>query len=366
MGLLHPLKNDIGRCPRGPRNQITDVPGVTVGHTTISRGDYRTGVTAIIPQPDNLFARKLPAASQVINGFGKSIGLIQIDELGTLETPVILTNTFAVGTASTALIRYMLEQNPDIGDTTGTVNPVVLECNDGYLNDIRTLAVKEDDVAAALRHADEDFAEGAVGAGTGMSCYGLKGGIGSASRLIALDNRTYTLGCLVLSNFGVMEDLTIQGHAVGRELAKCRELTEEKGSIIVVLATDLPLSDRQLKRICRRASVGITRTGSFIGNGSGEIVLAFSTANRIAHYESRDFVPMVELNENKINGIFRATISVVEESVISALVHAETTVGRTGHTRLALSAAISRLEAARDQTGEMLPETDSFRDILQS
>lgn len=349
MGLNRPLPQDICDCPRGARNQITDVPGVRVGHATIHRGARQTGVTAIVPQPDNLFRRKLPAAVQVINGFGKSTGLVQIDELGTLETPVLLTNTFAVGTASTALIRYMLEDNPDIGDTTGTVNPVVLECNDGDLNDIRAMPVTERHVRMALEAAAPDFAEGAVGAGTGMCCYGLKGGIGSSSRVIEFDGTAYTLGCLVMSNFGSLRDLTIGGVAVGRELTKPRPVPEEKGSIIVVLATDLPMSDRQLRRLCRRASVGITRTGSFIGNGSGEIALAFSTANRAAHYESRAVVPAVCFNENRINDVFRATVSVVEESVLSSLAHARTTVGRAGHTRLSLWDALGRQGVRRSK-----------------
>ncbi|QAT50052.1 S58 family peptidase [Caproiciproducens sp. NJN-50] len=347
MGLEHPLKNDICEKPRGKRNLITDVPGVAVGHVTLNRGNEKTGVTAILPQPDHLFSQKLPAASQVINGFGKSIGLVQIDELGTLETPILLTNTFAVGTAGTALVRYMLGQNPDIGDTTGTVNPVVLECNDGYLNDIRAMPVLEQHALEALQNAGSGFEEGAVGAGTGMRCYGLKGGIGSSSRLIALNNgKTYTLGCLVLSNFGVMRDLTIGGDAVGRRLSRERKLPEEKGSIIVVLATDLPLSDRQLKRICRRASVGITRTGSFIGNGSGEIAVAFSTANRVAHYEKRDIVPVTQLSENRINDIFRMTASVVEESILSSLVHAKTTEGRGGRVCLDLKTALKQAGTA--------------------
>ena len=340
MGLDRPLPQDICDCPRGKRNRITDVPGVRVGHATLHRGARQTGVTAIIPQPDNLFRRKLCAAVQVINGFGKSVGLVQIDELGTLETPVLLTNTFAVGTASTELIRYMMEQNPDIGDTTGTVNPVVLECNDGYLNDIRTLAVTGRHVRAALDAADTDFAEGAVGGGTGMCCYGLKGGIGSSSRLLRFDDTTYTLGCLVMSNFGSLRDLTVGGVAVGRTLTRPQPVPEEKGSIIVVLATNLPLNDRQLRRLCRRASVGITRTGSFIGTGSGEIALAFSTANRVEHYEKRAVVPMVGFNENRINEVFRATVSAVEESVLSSLTHARTTVGRAGHTRLCLQDAL--------------------------
>ena len=184
----------------------------------MDNGNIKTGVTAIIPHSDNIFREKLICSSYVINGFGKSVGLVQINELGTLETPIILTNTLSVGTCSTALVKYMLKENDDIGVTTGTVNPVVCECNDGYLNDIRGLHVKEEDVFDATENAEINFKEGNIGAGTGMSCYQLKGGIGSASRVLKLDDKEYTIGSLVLSNFGLKEDLLVDGIKVGEKI----------------------------------------------------------------------------------------------------------------------------------------------------
>ena len=323
--------------PKGRRNLFTDVPGVLVGHATLSRGDVQTGVTAVLPHSGNIFQEKVPAAVHVINGFGKTAGSIQIQELGTLETPILLTNTLSVGDVSSALVRYMLEQNPDIGLTTGTVNPLVLECNDGELNDIRGQHVGEKEVRQALRCAAADFEEGAVGAGRGMVCCQMKGGIGSSSRVLCFGEKEYHVGALVLSNFGSLRDLVIAGRHVGPELAVSMDMEEDKGSIIVVLATDIPMSTRQLKRICKRASVGISRTGGHIGNGSGEIAAAFTTANRIPHYEKEDILPMAMLAEKNMNQVFRAVIGAVEEAVISSMFHAEPVTGRAGNFRDSLA-----------------------------
>ncbi|NLD52849.1 MAG: S58 family peptidase, partial [Clostridiales bacterium] len=205
----------IGRLPAGPRNLITDVSGVLVGHCTLDAGPVQTGVTAVLPHGGNCFTHKVPAACHVINGFGKSLGLVQVEELGQLETPILLTNTLSVGTAWTALARHMLVQNPRIGRETGTVNPVVMECNDGFLNDIRGMHVEESHAQAALAAAAVDFAQGAVGAGRGMRCHGLKGGIGSASRVVQISAVSYTLGALVLTNHGQLADLSIAGEHVG-------------------------------------------------------------------------------------------------------------------------------------------------------
>lgn len=273
----------------------------------------------------------------------KSIGLVQINELGTLETPIILTNTLSVGTCSTALVKYMLKENEDIGVTTGTVNPVVCECNDGYLNDIRGLHVKEEDVFDAIENAEINFKEGNIGAGTGMSCYQLKGGIGSASRVLKLDDKEYTIGSLVLSNFGLKEDLLVDGIKVGEKILEKEREELEKGSIIIILATDIPMNERQLKRIARRVPIGLARTGSHIGNGSGDIVIAFSTANRIKHYEDRDIVSIKIINENIIDKVFRGVIECVEEAVISSLLHSEKTIGTSEHKRESLKKYIDYL-----------------------
>ena len=202
-----------GILPLGSRNSISDVPGIRVGHRTIVEGDIRTGVTAILPPSPNVFRDKPVAAAHVLNGFGKSAGLVQIDELGTLETPVLLTNTLAVGTCCTALVRHAVKTNPDIGRETSTVNPLVLECNDGFLNDIQALSVTEADALTAIETASVDFACGAVGAGCGMSAFGFKGGIGSSSRRLVLDDYTFHLGVLVLANFGRPGDLRLPNGA---------------------------------------------------------------------------------------------------------------------------------------------------------
>ena len=337
------IKLKIGKLQKGKNNLITDVKGVKVGHKTLDNGNIKTGVTAIIPHSDNIFREKLISSSYVINGFGKSIGLVQINELGTLETPIILTNTLSVGTCSTALVKYMLKENEDIGVTTGTVNPVVCECNDGYLNDIRGLHVKEEDVFDAIENAEINFKEGNIGAGTGMSCYQLKGGIGSASRVLKLDDKEYTIGSLVLSNFGLKEDLLVDGIKVGEKILEKEREELEKGSIIIILATDIPMNERQLKRIAKRVPIGLARTGSHIGNGSGDIVIAFSTANRIKHYEDRDIVSIKIINENIIDKVFRGVIECVEEAVISSLLHSEKTIGTSEHKRESLKKYIDYL-----------------------
>lgn len=335
---------EIGILKPGKNNSITDVEGVKVGHCTLNHGDIKTGVTAVIPHEGNIFREKLIAATHVINGFGKTIGTIQVNELGTLETPIILTNTLSVGCASDTLIKYMLNNNPDIGVTTGTVNPVVCECNDGYLNDIRGMHIKNEHVYKSIENAEVLFEEGAVGAGTGMSCYELKGGIGSASRVIEIGNKTYTLGVMVLTNFGLKQDLVINGIKAGRIIDNSLPIDEsEKGSCIIIVATDIPLSHRQLKRVCKRTSIGLSRTGSFMGNGSGEIVIGFSTANKINHYDNNDVININMLRDDKINIVFRAVGEATEEAILNSLICAETTVGRDGHTRDSLKEYIDKL-----------------------
>lgn len=330
----------------GARNLITDVPGVRVGHATLRRDAIEgyppvmTGVTAIFPHGGNLFQDKPVAAVHIINGFGKSAGTLQVRELGTIETPILLTNTLSVGDASAALVRYMLES--DAGITS--VNPLVFECNDGLLSDIRGLHVREEDVRRALACAAADFEEGDVGAGTGMVCYQLKGGVGSASRLLELDGFLYTVGCLALTNFGAKRDLVVQHRPVGRILPDGADPSEDKGSVIVILATDLPLSSRQLGRVCRRVPVGIGRTGSFIGNQSGEIALAFTTANRMSACGEGSFAACTALREDLLDRLFRLTANLAEEAIISSMLHAGPVVGAGGRRVDSLRAHIGLLE----------------------
>ena len=342
MGIDKRYDFQLGYMERGEKNLITDVPGVRVGHVTLHEGDVHTGVTAILPHGGDMFHDKCVAAVHVINGFGKSAGLIQVEELGTLETPILLTNTLSVGTVSTALVEYMLEKNDDIGVKTGTVNPVVMECNDGHLNDIRGLHVTKAHARAALDAVADTFEEGAVGAGAGMSCYSLKGGIGSASRKFTLDGNTYTVGALLLTNFGTLRDLTIGGERVGARLYEERQKAEQdKGSVIIVLATDAPLSARQLTRAAKRAQSGLASTGSISGNGSGEIALAFTTANRRPHYSTHAPETFTAIFEDDMDMVFRAVIECVEESVISSMLHAKTVVGRAGNTRKSLAECLA-------------------------
>ena len=337
MGLNKESGIKIGRGTPGKCNLITDVPGVKVGHVTVRDGaDINTGVTAILPHEGNIFQDKVMAASCIINGFGKTMGLVQVEELGTIETPIVMTNTLSIGTAATALIKYMLQQNEDIGVKTGTVNPLICECNDGTLNDIRGLHVTEEHVFEALANCGEEFEEGVVGSGTGMCCLGLKGGIGSASRIVKLDDKEYTVGALVMSNFGGAGRLMIEGRHMGQEIKDKLEAQQDKGSIIMLIATDIPLSERQLKRVARRAGVGLARTGSYYGNGSGDIAIAFTTANRVPHYSKNAVMDMKMISDNKIDGVFDATAEAVEEAIISSLYHAETTTGRAGKVKYGL------------------------------
>lgn len=331
---------------RGARNLITDVPGVRVGHTTLTdpEAGVHTGCTAIVPHSGNLFRDKCMAGAAVLNGFGKSVGLIQVEELGTIETPIVLTSTFSVGTALNALVRRATEDNPEIGVTTGTVNSLVMECNDGELNDIRGCHLTEDDVYHAIGSADSVFVEGAVGGGTGMVCMDLKGGIGSASRLVPLDETAYTIGALVMSNFGVAGNLIIGGRHVGREIAEglCARCGEkpEQGSIIIVLATDLPLNERQLRRMARRSAAALGRVGSFLGNGSGDIALAFTTANRVSHFGQSAVLETKMLRDDRMDPVFEAAVEAVEEAIISSLDHAESMEGVRGKRVLCLRDAM--------------------------
>jgi D-aminopeptidase len=340
----------LGILPPGTKNDITDVAGVLVGHATVTSGSgaltpgagpVRTGVTAIMPHGGNLFARKVPAGLFVLNGFGKSTGLAQVAELGTLETPILLTNTLSTFRAADALCSCMIELNPDIGIRTGTVNPVVGECNDGYLNDIQGRHVGAEHIRHALTTAAAGpVQQGAVGAGTGMVCYGFKGGIGSASRRVD----AYTLGALVLANFGRRSSLIIAGEHVGQRLAEYpgEEGPEPDdvppGSVMVILATDAPLDARQLTRLAKRGALGLARTGASAGNGSGDFVFSFSTANPVDHWGEGPLATTTLLRDDTpvLDQLFLAAVEAVAESVLNALFTARTVEGRDGHTAHAL------------------------------
>lgn len=328
----------IGELKKGKLNKITDVKGVKVGHCTIDTEDNKTGVTVIIPSDKNVFLNKLVCASFVLNGFGKTGGLVQIDELGTLETPIAFTNTLNVGLVHDAVVEYMIGECRKDGFDVLSINPLICECNDSYLNNIQNRAVKKEHVFKAIENSSEDFEEGDVGAGKGMSCFGLKGGIGSASRIVELDGREYTVGVMVLTNCGLLKDLTIDGKSIGKEIQKKIEAEKvyDTGSIITVIATDIPMSGRQLRRVCRRSSVGLIRLGSYIGNGSGEIIIGFSTANIIEHNCSEDISSIKIINEKEIDKVFRASAESCEEAVLNSMITSETVVGYKGHIRKAL------------------------------
>ncbi|WP_011298086.1 P1 family peptidase [Cupriavidus necator] len=325
----------IGALPAGARNSITDVAGVTVGHCTLDDGDVQTGVTVVRPHAGNVYLQKVPAACAVINGFGKSIGLVQVEELGVLETPIALTNTFAVGAVAHAQICEAVAANPEIGRSLPTVNPLVFECNDGYLNDIQAMAVDRVHYETACAAACADVQAGSVGAGRGMSSFGVKGGIGTASRLVG----GYCVGALVLANFGTPESLVIAGRQVGGELAArlaAPAPEPEKGSIIMILATDAPLDARQLRRLALRAGAGLARTGSVYGHGSGDIVFAFSTAYTVPHHAAEPMPSVPLLHESRLDPLFRAAADSVEQAILHALWQAVPVHGRSGHRRQAL------------------------------
>jgi D-aminopeptidase len=309
----------VGEIPTGQLNAITDVPGVRVGHKTIVRGDgIRTGVTAVIQHEGNLYREKSPAGIAVGNGFGKLAGYTQVNELGNIETPIILTNTLSVGTAVRAAVGYTI--NHPGNEAVTSVNAVVGEINDGCLNDIRPLAVSEDDVLDAIRTASSGpVAEGSIGAGTGAFALGFTGGMGTSSRLVSVeDGKEYILGVLVLTNFGGL--LEVLGIPVGRELASMKSAgAGADGSCIIIVATDAPVSCRNLKRIGMRAIYGLARTGSYMSNGSGDYAIAFSTAYRIPHGSKKPYpIPPLLPNE-AMTSFFRAVMDATQEAVYNSL-----------------------------------------------
>jgi D-aminopeptidase len=326
----------IGVLPTGKWNAITDVEGIRVGHQSLIRDrDVRTGVTAVLPHGGNIFQSKVPAALYVANGFGKFVGSTQIQELGVLEAPIILTNTLSTFAAADALVAWTLRQPGN--ETVQSVNPVVGECNDSYLNDIRGQHVRAADVVQALSEARSGaVTEGCVGAGTGTRCLGWKGGIGSSSRKLPEALGGYTVGVLVQTNFDGL--LTIDGAPVGQELGRyyLKESVggQEHGSCIVIVATDAPLDARQLSRVAKRAPLGLAAVGSPLTHGSGDYCLAFSThegvrqqfASKVA-VETRPV-----LRDDRLSPLFQAVREATEEAVVNSLLAATTMTGRNNHT----------------------------------
>ena len=329
----------IGFLRAGPRDSIADVAGVSVGHVTLDDGGVQTGVTVVRPHAGDAYRAPVPAAAVVINGFGKTAGLVQLNELGLLESPIALTNTFAVGTTYTAMVRHAVAANPAIGRTAPALNPVVGECNDGWLNDLQCFAVQEAHYAQAFDAAAADFAQGAVGAGRGMSCFGVKGGIGSASRTVQAGGQPVTLGTLVLANFGRPAALNVRGMHLGHLLTQSRPNSSEpdRGSIIVVLATDAPVDHRQLRRVAVRAAAGIARTGSSFGHGSGDIAIAFASSGDAGRGERARAPAASHFPDDALDPLFDAAAEATEQSIIHALFSAETVTGHAGHVRHALT-----------------------------
>lgn len=338
----------VGILPAGSNNQITDVQGVQVGQVTLDQGDIQTGVTVIYPHQQDTFLNKVAAGASIINGFGKSIGLVQLQELGVIETPIALSNTFAVPIVAQAQIRQAIQNHPEIGREWATVNPLVLECNDGYLNNIQAFAIQEQHYFQACQHRTSFVQQGSVGAGRGMKSFGLKGGIGTASRIVKQNDQCYTVGALVLSNFGSLPYLQIGEHHLGKLIepllhkktqiagkTSVNSQHTDKGSIIIIIATDAPLDARQLKRLSMRAAAGLARTGSNYGHGSGDIAIAFSTQNII--HQSPEPSTTITLHETALNDFFNAAAEATEQSIINALWHATTVKGRDNHQCDALS-----------------------------
>jgi D-aminopeptidase len=328
---LRELGFAVGRFPPGELNALVDVPGVLVGHRTLVEGDrLRTGVTAIVPHGGNLYDEKVLGGFHAVNASGKAAGLTQLAELGTVESPILLTNTLAVGAVWEGGLRHLLEQNPGAARDRDTVNVIVGECFDGWLSDARALAVRPEHALEAIAAASAtEVAEGAVGAGTGTTCFGFKSGVGTASR----NAGGHVLGCLVVSNYGARRDL----HLLTGQDVELPEAGDEPpgqgGSIMIVLGTDAPMSERQLRRLAARATFGLGRAGSFATNASGEYVIAFSTAHRVAHRVERDRDDFSFLRDDSdpMRDLFEAAGEVVHESVLNSLCAADTVVGRDGN-----------------------------------
>jgi len=340
----------LGKYPRGRYNAITDVPKVRVGHCTIVEGEgdlqtgsgpIRTGVTAILPNDHDIFAQRVVGSGFILNGAGEVSGLTQVTEWGLIETPILLTNTLSVGACSEALVQYMVARHPGIGVEQDVVIPVVGECDDSWLNDIGGRHVRFQHVVQALERASHGpVAEGNVGGGTGMVTCDFKGGIGTSSRKLPQHEGGYVVGVLVMSNFGCMEDLRLDGVPVGRLLAPeyshFRQRQDNYGSIITVVGTNAPLLPHQVTRLCKRAALGIGRVGSYAAHGSGEIVLGFSNANLVPRETRKMVYRMKILLDQRLNPLYQAVVEATEEAILNALFMAQTMEGHSGHVAPAL------------------------------
>jgi len=327
----------IGVMDTGEQNAITDVPGVSVGHKTLiqgtgklvpGHGPVRTGVTIIMPHDRNVYREKLRAGVHVQNGAGELTGALQVLEWGLLETPIAITNTLNVGLVHDAIVEYMLSQNASIGDQDEVILPIVGECDDSYLNDIRGRHVKHGHVLEAINDADKKVTEGSVGAGTGMSALGFKAGVGTASRKTTYDIGGHLLGVLVVANFGDDQDLRLDGVPLGRELQTGNNSLVNDGSIITVIATNAPLSASQLRRVAARVPLALGRVGSISSNSSGDISLAFSTVERITASGRQPSATMEVTSAEGLNQLFRATVEATEEAILNSLFISETMKGR--------------------------------------
>ncbi len=324
------LALEIGILPPGEHNSITDVPEVSVGHVTLIEGDgplrigegpIRTGVTAILPHRENTFTRKVTGAVHVVNGFGKALGFLQVAELGVIESPIVLTSTLSIWRAADALIDHLTERNPNVY----SFNPVVGECNDSFLNDIIGRHIRSEHVRRAIDGAmSPNVEEGNVGAGTGMTGFGWKGGIGTASRLCDTEAGSYTVGAMTLTNTGDPRELRFDGVRIGRHLMPQGEAfdpTHPAGSIIMVVGTDAPVDARQLGRIARRSALGLARAGGIADHSSGDFIIGFTNAANAT------------MGDEDLTPLFRGAIEATEEAVVNSVLRAETLVGRDGNTR---------------------------------
>lgn len=316
----------IGNGDTGKLNKITDVEGVKVGHYTLKNDKHNTGLTIILPSVDNIYLNRCVAASHILNGYGKTQGLPQIDEMGYIETPIVLTNTLNIGLMNDALVQYTINECKKEEKDAYSINPIVGECNDNRLNNIQERVLGYEELIKAIDTATEDFEEGSVGAGAGMVCFGLKGGIGTASRITKIEDNIFNIGVLVQTNFGGLNDLILDGKKIGRDLKKNIDNSQASGgSVMIIIATDLPVSERQLKRILKRSVVGLSRAGSFIGNSSGDVVIGFSTANRIPKTPDKLIRDIKQIDESKMEYIFRMVAEATEEAVLNSLVTSEET-----------------------------------------